>query len=277
MLSADRTTTGRAAARERPAPAAGRALHLVRGRHRLGRRARRRARPSAGTPGILIGQTAHAAWGFTNVEADTQDLLEVTLDGSEERRTEQIAVRGRRAPIEHEVVTTPHGPVVTPLAAGETRTLALQWTALRPAGNVRRVPVDRRRPGRPTSSLTALAGVGGPTLNCVYATLAGEIGYQMCGGPVPIRARPATAGSRPPSPGSAPCRTRSCRRGAIRRTATIVTANNRIVPDDYPHLIATEWLNPYRAQRIADLLAQRTSGTAPTTWRASRPTSARCR
>ena len=38
---------------------------------------------------------------------------------------------------------------------------------------------------------------------------------------------------------------------------TIVTANNRIVPDDYPHLISTEWLNPYRAERIADLLARR--------------------
>ena len=36
VLSADRTTTGRAAARERPAPAAGRALHLVRRRHRRG-------------------------------------------------------------------------------------------------------------------------------------------------------------------------------------------------------------------------------------------------
>ena len=29
---------------------------------------------SPGTPGVVIGQTAHTAWGFTNVEADTQDL-----------------------------------------------------------------------------------------------------------------------------------------------------------------------------------------------------------
>ena len=40
-----------------------------------------------------------------------------------------------------------------------------------------------------------------------------------------------------------------------------MTANNRIVPDDYPHLISTEWLNPYRAQRIADLLAERARHT----------------
>ena len=207
----------------------------------------------AGTPGILIGQTAYAAWGFTNVEADTQDLLEITLDGSEEVRTEQIAVRGRRRPIEHEVVTTPHGPVVTPLAAGETRTFALQWTALRPSGNVGAFR-SMVRARSADELVTALAGVGGPTLNCVYATLAGEIGYQMCGGPIPIRAsgngRFPTA---EPWVGTVPYEELPAWRDP--ESGAIVTANNRIVADDYPHLIATEWLNPYRAQRIADLLA----------------------
>ena len=207
----------------------------------------------AGTPGILIGQTAYAAWGFTNVEADTQDLLDITLDGSEEVRTEQIAVRGRRTPIEHEVVTTPHGPVVTPLAAGETRTFALQWTALRPSGNVGAFR-SMVRARSADELVTALAGVGGPTLNCVYATLAGEIGYQMCGGPIPIRAggngRFPTA---EPWVGTVPYEELPAWRDP--EDGAIVTANNRIVADDYPHLIATEWLNPYRAQRIAELLA----------------------
>jgi penicillin G amidase len=35
----------------------------------------------------------------------------------------------------------------------------------------------------------------------------------------------------------------------------IATANNKVVPDDYPYLIASEWAAPYRAQRITDLLA----------------------
>jgi penicillin amidase len=209
----------------------------------------------AGTPGILIGQTAHAAWGFTNVEADTQDLLEVTLDGSEEVHTEQIAVRGRRTPVEHEVVRTAHGPVVTPLAAGERKTFALQWTALRPAGNIGafRAMVRARSAD---DIVTALAGVGGATLNCVYATATGEIGYQMCGGPVPIR----TGGDgRFPGTdawlGTVPYEELPAWRDP--EGGAIVTANNRIVPDDYPYLIATEWLNPYRAQRISDLLGER--------------------
>jgi penicillin amidase len=37
----------------------------------------------------------------------------------------------------------------------------------------------------------------------------------------------------------------------------IVTANNRIVDDDYPHHITSEWMTGYRAQRIAELLAER--------------------
>jgi penicillin amidase len=207
----------------------------------------------AGTPGILIGQTAHAAWGFTNVEADTQDLLEVELDGSEQRRTEEIRVRGRRRPELHEVVTTAHGPVVTPLAAGEQRTLALQWTALRPAGNV---PAFRAmvRARAADDMVAALRGVGGPTMNCVYATMAGEIGYQMCGGPVPERAGgDGRVPSTEPWAGTVPYEELPAWRDP--EGGAIVTANNRIVADDYPHLISTEWLNPYRAERIAELLA----------------------
>ena len=42
----------------------------------------------------------------------------------------------------------------------------------------------------------------------------------------------------------------------------IVTANNRPMPADYPHLIALEYPEPYRAQRITDLLQRRTGADA---------------
>ena len=81
--------------------------------------------------------------------------------------------------------------------------------------------------------MAALSGVGGPTLNCVYATLAGDVGYQMCGGPVPLRAsgdgRFPTA---EPWIGTVPYEELPAWRNPA--DGTIVTANNRIVPDDYP-------------------------------------------
>src|SRR5262249_11228500 len=35
----------------------------------------------------------------------------------------------------------------------------------------------------------------------------------------------------------------------------IVTANNKVVGDDYPHFLAYDMADPYRAQRLNDLLA----------------------
>ena len=35
----------------------------------------------------------------------------------------------------------------------------------------------------------------------------------------------------------------------------VLTANNRITPEDYPHHITSDWLDGYRARRIEDLLA----------------------
>ena len=37
----------------------------------------------------------------------------------------------------------------------------------------------------------------------------------------------------------------------------IVTANNRIVDDDYPHHITSEWMTGYRARRIEEMLGER--------------------
>lgn len=36
----------------------------------------------------------------------------------------------------------------------------------------------------------------------------------------------------------------------------IMTANHKVVPDDYPYFISHDWAEPYRAQRITGLLAQ---------------------
>ena len=42
----------------------------------------------------------------------------------------------------------------------------------------------------------------------------------------------------------------------------IVTANNKVVSEDYPHFISSEWLNGYRARRITDLIQAKDKLTA---------------
>ena len=99
-----------------------------------------------------------------------------------------------------------------------------------------------------------------PSQNFVYADVDGHIGYYLPGR-IPIRAR--GDGSKPAEGWT----------GEMEWTGWIpfadlphtfdppqhfiVTANNRPMPAGYPYLIGLEYPEPYRAQRITDLLRQR--------------------
>ena len=37
-------------------------------------------------------------------------------------------------------------------------------------------------------------------------------------------------------------------------SGAVVSANDKILPEDYPHFITSEWSPPYRAKRIGQLL-----------------------
>ena len=77
-------------------------------------------------PFPVFGQSSFAAWGFTNVMADTQDLFVERLNPDDARMyefegewrqaevvREEIQVRGRGAPDVLDVTVTHHGPIVS--------------------------------------------------------------------------------------------------------------------------------------------------------------------
>ena len=98
-------------------------------------------------PGIVLGTTAHHAWGVTNVSGDVQDLYLERLneDGTAARyedawepltvHREEIRIRGNEEPIVHEVRETRHGPLLDSYLTGRLRparhpledTYALRW------------------------------------------------------------------------------------------------------------------------------------------------------
>src|SRR5206468_2296625 len=98
-----------------------------------------------------------------------------------------------------------------------------------------------------------------PSQNFVYADVDGNIGYQTPGR-IPIRA-PGHQGVVPVSgwtgtyewqgyiPFDQLPHVLNPSRGFL------ATANNKIVSDDYPFMLANEWDPGYRAKRITDLLA----------------------
>jgi penicillin amidase len=236
-----------------------------------------------GTPAVALGRNRSIAWGATNVAADVEDLYRERLDeaGKEVEFQgakvpiatilETILVRGAEA-VQLQVRVTRHGPLVsdainatnaspnTPAGAprpAPLEPLAFRWTALDPDDSTM-VAFLQLNEARNWSQFTeALRSFVVPSQNFVYADVEGHIGY-YAPGRIPIRA--SGDGSRPAEGWSGEAEWT----GWVPfeelphlydpPTHQIVTANNRPAPADYRHHLGLEWVEPYRAQRITDLL-----------------------
>jgi penicillin amidase len=233
-----------------------------------------------GAPAVALGRNKFIAWGATNVAADVQDLFREHIDptgrfaefrGANEPLniiSETIAVKGAQ-PLRIDVRSTRHGPLVSdainamnaevPASRRPSvlEPLALRWTALDPDDDTLVSFLDLNEARSWNDFSAALRHFVVPSQNFVYADVNGHIGY-YAPGRIPIRNRGDGAS---PADGSS---------GENEWTGTvpfaelphvvdppshyIVTANNRPEPDGYPHLLGLEWAEPYRAQRIVDLL-----------------------
>ena len=233
------------------------------------------------SPGVVIGATPRHAWGITNVSGDVQDLYVEHLDdeGRAARfrdawepiktRDEPIVVRGEPSTRHHTVRETRHGPILDAFTLGKLATTyaptptrevyALRWTG-------RELGI---RPSLPARAATATSfeafrrvvlEVACPGQNFVYADVDGTIGYQ-CTGRYPIRAQ---GDGTSPVPGwdgehewTGWIPDEELPWGADPARGFLVTANDRPHGADYPHLISKDFHEPYRARRIAELLAAR--------------------
>jgi penicillin amidase len=219
-----------------------------------------------GLPFVIVGHNRRIAWGFTNLGPDVQDLFveqfnvsgdALTPDGYRTPQKVHEIVHVKGAPDEQfDVLVTRHGPIITPILRGETRQLALQWTLYDP--QIMGIPFLAVNSARNWAEFRqALSQFGGPAQNVAYADVDGHIGYQATGR-IPIRssgdglapqsgadAAHDWAGYVPfeqlPSVYDPP-------------SGMVATANGRITPDQYPHLLANVWWAPYRTARIVQLL-----------------------
>jgi penicillin amidase len=234
-----------------------------------------------GIPAVALGRNRSIAWGATNVAADVEDLYVEHLDpagthyefrGAQEPITvipETIVVKGA-APLVLNVRVTRHGPLVSdainannadskaspPPPAVEP--LAFRWTALDAEDGTLPAFLKLNEARNWTEFRDALSGYVAPSQNFVFADADGHIGY-YAPGHIPIRA--SGDGSRPADGWT----------GDAEWTGwvpfdelphlydppdhVIVTANNRPAPASYRYNLGLEWTEPYRAQRVTDLLA----------------------
>lgn len=233
-----------------------------------------------GAPGVIIGHNEEIAWGVTNAMVDVQDLyLErahpteadcFQYEGEWEAATvieEVIEVR-RREPHVERVVVTRHGPLISGLVPSEERTatdpastlpLALRWTGHTPGPLLYAV--------RQLNQATDWASFNGaldrwtaPPQNFVFADSRGNIGYRLAGA---IPQREQNLGLLP-APGwtadyvwRAMIPPEALPRLYNPESGKIVSANNKMVGDDYPHFLGVEFDPGWRAARLEELLQRK--------------------
>ena len=220
-----------------------------------------------GLPFVLVGHNQHIAWGATNLCADAEDIFVEssnpqgqyqTPDGwkTPEIRHETIHVRGK-PDVTFDVAITRHGPIITDLIPGETRKLALQWQPLHEPSLVGYPFFELDSARNWNEFRQALRGLGGPALNMVYADTDGHIGYQAIGR-IPLRSSPTgglpVAGNDNQHEWTGIVPYDKLPTVFDPPSGIIATANARITPKGYPYELSTEWMAPYRTERIYRVL-----------------------
>ena len=222
-----------------------------------------------GVPGFPhFGHNRHVAWCVTHTGADYQDLfVERFKEGNPtkyefkgrwldaEVHKETIRIRGAD-PVEINVTVTHHGPVI----AGDPsqgNAISFCYSATAGPNNAADVLLGMLT-SRSTDELQeAVRAWVDPCNNFLFADVHGNIGYRTRGR-LPVRS-PANAWL--PVPGWT---------GEHEWTGTvpfeemphltnpeqgyIVTANNRVIDNSYPHYIALDFAPGFRASRLQDRL-----------------------
>jgi penicillin amidase len=227
-----------------------------------------------GVPGIIIGHNRRIAWGLTSIEPDVQDLFVEEVDPKDpgryrhrgewvrfETRREVIRVRGG-ADVALTVRSSVHGPIVGDVYEGAEHlgpAVALRWTGLDPGDRTAAAffRIDTARSWR--EFLEGARLLHAPAQNLLYADVEGHIGYAASGA-MPVRPRadglwPVSGAGDDDWAGTIPFD--ELPRALDPARGWLVTANNRVVSAGYPHSFGLTWAEPYRARRIAEMIAAR--------------------
>jgi len=238
-----------------------------------------------GVPFVILGHNGTIAWGMTSADGDVEDHFVESVDPADPgryltpqgslpfaTRTETIKVKDG----EDVVLTvreTRHGPVVSDIsdsaaAAAAGHAIALATTALRADDRTADALLAINRARDWKDFRAAAADFQSPNSNLFFASTDGDIGF-VSAGRIPIRKSgdgrvPATgADGSGDWTGFVPADELPSLHNPP--AGHIVNANNRTVDDSYPWLLTRDWNQPFRAERIREVL----SGDNPHTMDAS--------
>ena len=221
-----------------------------------------------GSPGIEDGHNQRIAWGWTIFGMDQQDLYLEKLDPSDplryktetgwkRMRVEKSTFHVKGQPdVTVDLKFTRHGPVLWEDGPAH-RALALRWIGAEPgtAGYLACLTLDRAQNWQQFEAAVQRWKL--PTHNIVYADVDGNIGEHSVG-LEPIR-RNFTGTMPMPGDGGyewagwVPLQALPHQFNP--RRGFVVTANQRMVPENFSYKVGFEWAEPYRANRITEVLS----------------------
>lgn len=225
----------------------------------------------AGIPGIILGHNESIAWGVTNTGPDVQQLYIEKQHPEHEHKflfedewkeatviDEPIHVKDGET-IDYKVIETRNGPIISEFAqkGRKKEVLSLRWTALDPTTELEAI-LDMNRATNWREFEKGLEKFLVPTQNFVFAAKDGTIAYKA-NGRIPIYENSDDALLPLPGwdetyewkdyiPFSKLPKVINPKKGFI------ATANNKVVSNDYPYHISNVWAQPYRYERIAEVL-----------------------
>jgi penicillin amidase len=227
-----------------------------------------------GAPLVIVGHNDRIAWGFTNSNADVQDLYEETFDPANPRnyrvngkwataevRKETIHVLGK-PDVEWDVTVTRHGPIVYRDSSEGNQNghaYAVKWTAFEPGGLDFGFPM-LGRVANWNDFVEVTRHIAGPGQNTIYADIDGNIGYTIPAR-IPIR---ANGNGALPVPGDTDqfewkgyIPFEELPRVLNPPDGIIATANARTVGPSYKYYLTDRQAGPFRTERIYQLLQGR--------------------
>jgi penicillin amidase len=221
----------------------------------------------AGLPAIVIGFNRELAWTFTNTDADLMDRWVEEVD--DPARPLRYRVDGAWLPIELrvEAYVKPRGDTIAldtlrfshrgPMRRIGSRWMSLRWTALESAGDAGAFQ-RAARAGTVGDWLAAMAQYRTPPQNMLVADRAGTIAIRSTGR-FPVR--PGGRGDRVhdgttrATDWSADWGVAEYPQAVAPRQGFLASANQEPQdPRDQPRYLGADWVTPWRALRINQLL-----------------------
>lgn len=232
-----------------------------------------------GIPPVILGHTKTTAWAATTTMADMDDLFIEEVDPSDSGKysyrgewvefeivQERIEVRGDNpdSPGEQvlEVRISKHGPVINDVIDPKINTdkvLCLSWTGFETTDPIAAfISVAKAKDW--DSFREGIQQLGCPVQNWLYADANGNIGY-ISAGLYPVRPRHNGSAPAPGSTGMYDWQgyVPLDELPQVKNPSThyLVTANNRVMPSDKtPYVISYNYVPPYRASRIVELITK---------------------